>query len=1462
MPDSKTHAVRIIEKVADMVDWDASSFDNNDVVVFDHVSGKYVALKIGSSARIENQQLKIGGELVELPTSGDVVTDLTLSNRFQITPTDDVNLAPLNDANWDNWTVLINGSEHVVTLWDNIEWSTGSAPLQPVSVSKSLLINFFRVSSTRYLGAYYFFPGSPGSVPDNVAYVDVDNKFSKVQTFTDDVNIGSTDYGSINFFNKNDSKSYALGMTKSSLDLDFNFSAINITSDVFTGKGTGLTDLDWGALVNLPTSFTPSSHSTTHKSGGTDSIKLDELAAPDDNTTLNATTKVHGLLPKLSGNKAEFLDGTGSWVEVEVTGGGDFFEGEYEDTDLVGIIAKASFVLDDNPLYLRQYDDYNHSIYWGFSKYSVDGPVVHGFDGVGLASGDVEASANELTLWTDLTGTKSIDDDGDLQYVLLENSLLDYNNIPAKVVSLSDTAITLSDEHRGCLIECTSSSAVTVEVPSDLEEGFYCSVIQAGDGSVTITAGNDVDLNPGDNLELEGKWSVVNIYMRAPGEYTVLNSSSGGGGDTNSFGTIAVSGKDSIIAGAPNSTLTLVAGSGVTISTDKGASSVTFAAVIPDGVALLGEANTFSKENTFQDDVTIVDSDLVLENDSKSKSVSLTCDEDGNALISSGVVASSFAGDGSDLVNIQYKNIPAQVVTNSSTSITLTNEDHRGVILECTADEPIVVTVPAGLPEGFYCTIVRAGAGELEVQEGAEATLEPSDNIDITEQWGSVYLYRSDTDTYVALVSTGGDLPENIAYTDAPNTFTAEGNVFSKSVRFPVGINITSAAGNPQYSITNFGVRVSPLGGGLEIASIVWNNTDGRWEFTVPGDFLPATFNLSKSGFDLGKAGITANGSALTNLDATNISTGTLSADRLATSGVTADSYGSATESAVITVDKYGRITAAENKTISTAAGGSDTQIQFNSSNALAGLSSFTTDGTGVSLTTSDSSTTPRFVVTNSSTGDAAIRFAIGSSQSYALGIDNDDSDAFVISHAASASAVLGTNNAVRISSTGLFSVPNGIFTGSSTSTSNFHASGGTGISSDSLSDSEYQLLSGSSIYRNIMGGSTSSKVQQNVSYATLLLRSSPATEASSGTHALMSQVAVKPLVLTDGTATTTNGATVYIEGPAGGTATITNNYSLWVDNGSVRFDGDILIGTTDYNLASVSEVGYSLFTITDPSETAYIRLNDDKTISQRTPPEVINDLVTIITDDDTSITLSDATHSGRILECTSDDPVTIEIPTGLSANFNVMVIQSGEGPVTFTEGSGATIYPDNDLKTSSQWAAVSIYRHDEDEYVVSGGLYSDYNIESEQISDATTAGKSLITVTNPGVLSYPSIGADNKAVTRTPPQVRGDLGFVTPTTLSTSGSVSIDTTANTAFVLSLTDDVTLSVTGDADGSRFTLFIRGQDDDYEITWWGGIKWNHGDTPPTLPDTDGQVLRVTFVRLASGEWLGEYGDVCG
>jgi hypothetical protein len=59
----------------------------------------------------------------------------------------------------------------------------------------------------------------------------------------------------------------------------------------------------------------PTLHATSHQSGGSDALSLDTLAAPTDNTNLDASISAHGLLPKLGGGTTDFLRADGAWAE-------------------------------------------------------------------------------------------------------------------------------------------------------------------------------------------------------------------------------------------------------------------------------------------------------------------------------------------------------------------------------------------------------------------------------------------------------------------------------------------------------------------------------------------------------------------------------------------------------------------------------------------------------------------------------------------------------------------------------------------------------------------------------------------------------------------------------------------------------------------------------------------------------------------------------------------------------------------------------------------------------------------------------------------------------------------------------------------------------------------------------------------------------------------------------------------
>lgn len=86
------------------------------------------------------------------------------------------------------------------------------------------------------------------------------------------------------------------------------------SGQVLQGDGT---DTKWGAIP---------AHASRHQSGGADAIKLDDLAAPDNNTDLDVSITVHGLCPKAPNDTTKYLRGDGSWQVPASSGGASIIE--------------------------------------------------------------------------------------------------------------------------------------------------------------------------------------------------------------------------------------------------------------------------------------------------------------------------------------------------------------------------------------------------------------------------------------------------------------------------------------------------------------------------------------------------------------------------------------------------------------------------------------------------------------------------------------------------------------------------------------------------------------------------------------------------------------------------------------------------------------------------------------------------------------------------------------------------------------------------------------------------------------------------------------------------------------------------------------------------------------------------------------------------------------------------------
>lgn len=105
-------------------------------------------------------------------------------------------------------------------------------------------------------------------------------------------------------------------------------------------------------------------------------------------------------------------------------------------------------------------------------------------------------------------------------------------------------------------------------------------------------------------------------------------------------------------------------------------------------------------------------------------------------------------------------------------------------------------------------------------------------------------------------------------------------------------------------------------------------------------------------------------------------------------------------------------------------------------------------------------------------------------------------------------------------------------------------------------------LFAGASsvFYRMLQNATTSSTLTTGVSYGATIIGSSPITTFSSGTHAVLANLVVNPIgTVTNGGATTTNTASLYIQGAGSGG---TNNYAFLINSGNTLMNGNLTLGT------------------------------------------------------------------------------------------------------------------------------------------------------------------------------------------------------------------------------------------------------------------------------------------------------------
>lgn len=187
------------------------------------------------------------------------------------------------------------------------------------------------------------------------------------------------------------------------------------------------------------------------------------------------------------------------------------------------------------------------------------------------------------------------------------------------------------------------------------------------------------------------------------------------------------------------------------------------------------------------------------------------------------------------------------------------------------------------------------------------------------------------------------------------------------------------------------------------------------------------------------------------------------------------------------------------------------------------------------------------------------------------------------------------------------------------------------------------QVLGSTNTTYALSTGALTTTIGVSNNFTGVVVRQLLLTEAASGTHALVAGMIIRAPDLTQGSATTTNGATLYIDSAPTGTATITNNYAIWSDSGVNRFDGNVMMST-----------------IVDG--------NNNELVKFTTTASAVNEL-----------TISNAATGGA---------PTLEA-TGGDTNIDLFFLSKGNGNVSFgAPGSGKIVFASNGTEISVQGQA------------------------------------------------------------------------------------------------------------------------------------------------------------------------------